>query len=276
MKVGTVSKVTAGAAALVALIFIGFIAVRQMTVPPVEERVYLSPWEDGTERPQKNSEDLALQTDATQDTENRDNQSQSSTEELEMVDDSLGQPQETDTGQFATEVEFELDADQSFFANISALLDDEGRSAEEVMNIYVEALRSLDAEGLGSLMAGAAKEKFESQMLPVLKGELPQDYIDTFHSVALDMVSPEKAEEMVDYLIQTVKPGVLPVLKQMFGSAEVVSSEHIGDELHFQVRISSPEIPGTSKLGIPEMPKMPDQLNKIRKENGVWRIYYSQ
>ena len=59
MKIGTVPKITVGVAALVALIFIGFVGVRQMTAPTVEERVYLSPWEDGTERPQNNSEGLA-------------------------------------------------------------------------------------------------------------------------------------------------------------------------------------------------------------------------
>ena len=61
-----------------------------------------------------------------------------------------------------------------------------------------------------------------------------------------------------------------PILKQMFGSVEVVSSEHVGDELHFRIRISAPERPGASGF---EMPKIPDSLHKIRKENGLWRIY---
>ena len=276
MKVGTVSKVTAGAAALVALIFIGFIAVRQMTVPPVEERVYLSPWEDGTERPQNSSEGLAAQTNSTQSMESRDNLSQSSTEGSELVDDSLGQPDETDTAQFTADSESDIETDMDLFAEISTLLDDEGQLAEDMMNAYVEALRSFDVEGIRSLIAGAAKEEFESAMLPLLKGELPKELVDVYYSVFHDMFPSEKADEMVDEMIQITKEGMLPALKQMFSSAEVVSSEYVGDELHFQVRISSPEIPGTSKLGIPEMPKMPDQLNKIRKENGVWRIYYSQ
>ena len=52
MKVGTASKITVGTAALIAIIFIGYIGIRQMNAPTVEERVYLSPWEDGTARPQ--------------------------------------------------------------------------------------------------------------------------------------------------------------------------------------------------------------------------------
>ena len=272
MKAGTLPKITVGVAGLIALIFIGFVGVRQMNAPIVEERVYLSPWEDGTERPKKSSEDLASQTDYLQDAANRDNQSQISTEGLEL-DDFSGQAEETDAMQFTTDAEFEIETDPDLFTDISTLLDDEGQLAEDVMNAYVKALRSLDVEGILSVVAGAAKEEFESEMLPFLKGELPQDLIDTYYSVAHDIVPPEKLDEMADEWIQAMKGAMLPVLKQMFGSAEIVSSEYVGDELHFQVRISSPEIPGASGLGIPEMSKMPDQLNKIRKENGVWRIY---
>ncbi len=276
MKVGTGTKIMIGAAALIVLIFIGFIGVRQMNAPTVEERVYLSPWEDGPKRPQNSGEDLAVQTNSTQDRENRDNQLQSFTDGLELVDDSLGQPQETDTAQLTTDVEFEIETDSDLFDDISTLLDDEGQLAEDVMNAYVEALRSFDVEGIRSLIIGAAKEEFESAMLPLLKGELPKELIDMYYSVFHDMLPAEQADEMVNEMIQTAKEGMLPILKQMFSSAEVVNSEYVGDELHFQVRISSPEMPGASGLGIPEMPKMPDQLNKIRKENGVWRIYNSQ
>ena len=275
MKAATVPKMTVGVVALIALIFIGFIGVRRMNAPTVEERVYLSPWEDGTERPQNSPEDLAAQTNSTQNAESWDNLSRSSTEGLGMVEDSLGQPEETDTAQFSTEADFDIETDSDLFTDISTLLDDEGQLAEDVMNAYVEALRGLDVEELLSLMTGAAKEAFESEMLPVLKGELPQDLIDTYYSVAHDIVPPEKLDEMADEWVQAMKGAMLPILKQMFSSAEVVSSEYVGDELHFQIRISSPEISGASELGIPDMPKMPDQLNKIRKENGVWRIYYS-
>ena len=268
MKTGTVPKITIGAAALIALIFIGFVTVRQMNAPTVEERVYLSPWEDGTERPHNNSQDLASQTDSAQNTENRDNLSQISTEGLELVDDSSGQPEETDTAQFAADAESDIETDPDLFADISALLDDEGQLAEDVMNAYVEALRSLDVEVLLTVMTGAAKEEFESEMLPLLNGELPEDFADIFYGML--------PEETADEMMQEVKEMIEPVLKQMFGQAEVVSSEYVGDELHFQVRVSTPEMPGASELGIPEMPKMPDQLNKIRKENGMWRIYNSQ
>ena len=284
MKVGTVPKITVGAATLIALIFIGFVGVRQMTAPTVEERVYLSPWEDGTERPRNSSEDLASQTDSAQDAATRDGQSQITAEGLEL-DDFSGQSEETDPEQFATEGEFESDTDQSFFADISVLLDDEGRTAEEVMNAYVEALRSLDAEGIDSLVTGAAKQEFESGMLPILNGELPKDIVDIYYNVAHDILPAEKADKMVADMLQTAKEIMRPALKQMYGRAEVVSSEHVGDEFHFRLRVpmpampEMPDIPPVPGLEIPEMPDIPDsitRLRKIRKENGLWRIYYAQ
>ena len=264
MKVGTVPKITVGAAVLIALIFIGFIGVRQMNAPPVEERVYLSPWEDGTARRPNSTEGLAAQTESTQDTENRDNPPQIAAAEMEPIDDFWDQSEETDTAQFATEAEFEIETDQGLFADTSTLLDDEGQYAEDVMNAYVEALRSLDGEGIRSLMTGAAKEEFESAMLPVLNGELPQDLVDMYY----DVMPADMADEMLPMFREMMQP----MLKQVFGQVEIVSSEHVGDEFHFQIRIPSPEVPGASGF---EMPKIPDALHKMHKENGVWQIFFS-
>ena len=264
MKVGTVPKITVGAAVLIALIFIGFVGVRQMNAPTVEERVYLSPWEDGTARRPNSTEGLAAQTESTQDTENRDNPPQIAAAEMEPIDDFWDQSEETDTAQFATEAEFEIETDQGLSTHTSTLLDDEGRSAEDVMNAYVEALRSLDGEGIRSLMTGAAKEEFESAMLPVLNGELPQDLVDMYY----DVMPADMADEMLPMFREMMQP----MLKQMFGQVEIVSSEHVGDEFHFRIRIPSPEMPGASGF---EMPKIPDALHKMHKENGVWQIFFS-
>ena len=79
MKVGTVPKIVVGIAALIVVIFIGFVGVREIRAPKVEERVYLSPWEDGTPRPHNSPEGLAAQADSTQDTDSEDTQSQIAT-----------------------------------------------------------------------------------------------------------------------------------------------------------------------------------------------------
>ncbi|MCE2394899.1 sigma-70 family RNA polymerase sigma factor, partial [Candidatus Poribacteria bacterium] len=117
MKVGTVPKITVGAAVLVGLIFISYVGIRQLNAPTVTERVYLSPWEDGTTRPQSSPEGLA-QTNPTQDTESGDTQPQiasaESAEGLELIDDLFAELDETNMAQFATEMEFEPEVDQSF------------------------------------------------------------------------------------------------------------------------------------------------------------------
>ena len=273
MKVGTVPKITVGIAALIALIFIGFVGVRQMNAPTVEERVYLSPWEDGTPRPQNNSEDLAAQTDSTQSTENLDNQSRVSTEGLEL-DDFSGQSEDTDLEQFATEGEFESDTDQSFFADISVLLDDEGRSAEEVMNVYVEAHKNADFEALIPLVTEAARERVD-RILPVFSGELPEEFVNNM----VDRGIPMTLEEIQDTGIMAKVQGIF---SQMYGQVEVVSSEYVGDEFHFRLRIpmpEMPEIPQVPGLELPEMPELPesmDSLVKMRKVNGIWQIYHDR
>ena len=267
MKVGTVPKIVVGVAALIALVFIGFVGVRQMNAPTVEERVYLSPWEDGTARPRNNSEDLAAQTDSAQDTGLRDNQSQNSAAEIELIDDFWDQSEETGTTQLAIDAEFEIDANQDLFAEISTLLDDEGQSAEDVMNAFLEALRSLDAERIRTLMTGTAKGKYESTILLLLNGELPKETVDMYYSLTHDMLPAGKADEMLDKMIRGTKEMIRPVLEQTLGQAEIVSSEHVGDELHFRMSIPLPGMSGVSGV------EMPDVFHKIRKENGMWRIY---
>ena len=231
-----------------------------MNAPTVEERVYLSPWEDGTERPRNSTEDLAAQTESTQDTESRDTQSQSFAVEMEPNDDFFGQSQETDTTQFATEAEFELEADLSLSIDTSTLLDDEGRSAEDVMYAYVEAFRNVDGDTMRSLMTGAAKEGIESGLLPILNGQLPQEIVDFYYKFF--------PKEEADEILQQEKELMLPRLKRKFGQIEVASSGHVGDEFHFRIRIPVPDVPG--------LPDSVTPIRKMRKENGLWRIYYRQ
>ena len=61
-----------------------------------------------------------------------------------------------------------------------------------------------------------------------------------------------------------------------FAQTEVVSGEYAGDEFHFQLRMpvpEMPEIPPHVEIGT-EMPiSIPDFLVKMRREDGMWRIY---
>ena len=271
MKVGTVPKVTIGAAGLIAIIFIGFIGVRQIRAPQVEERVYLSPWEDGAARPRNNAEGLAAQTNSTENIEVRDNPPQiasaASTEKRELIDDLFAELDETDLAQLATEVDFELKADRGVTTDTSTLLDDTGQSAEDVMYAYVEALKNSDADVMRSLVTGTVKEQFEESV----PGEAPPRV--EFGRVRNETETPDEVvEEMAQ---EQLKQHLFEPLREMYSRTEVVSGEYVGDEFHFQLRMPAPEIPEIPdvELTFSSPPSPTDTFLKMRKENGAWLIY---
>ena len=274
MKIGTVPKITVGAAALVALIFIGYIGIRQMNAPPVEERVYLSPWEGGAARPQNSSEGLAAQTDSTQDGESQDNQPQiaaaESAAETEPIDDSFGQLDETNTAQFATEMEFESDADQNLFTEAAASSESTSQSAEDVMYAYLEAVKNLDADTMHPLVTGTVREQLEES----LPGEAPSKI--EIGKVRNETETPDEVvEEMAEEMTRQLEQRLFEPVRKMYSRTEIVNGEYVGDEFHFQLRMPA--------LKIPEMPDVeitfsspPSPTNtflKMRKENGAWLIY---
>jgi hypothetical protein len=277
MKVGTVSKITVGAAALIAVIFIGYMGVRQMNAPTVEERVYLSPWEDGTLRPRNSSEQLIPQTDSTQGTESQDNQPQiasaASAEGRELIDDLFAELNETDLSQFATEVDFDLDAEESLTADTSMLLDDAGQSAEDVMNEFVEALRNADFEAIRQLLTADMRRGLPDD------SEIPIEIREVRHEV--DGVVQATAEEE----IRQLEPEMVEFFREALSQSSVVSSEYVDDEFHFLLRMLAPpapripKIPDNGERGVEivdisvSVTSPPDSLIKMRKEEGVWRVY---
>ena len=269
MKVGTVPKITVGTTALIGLIFIGYIGIRQLNAPTVTERVYLSPWEDGTTRPRNNSEGLAAQTDSTQDTEVRDNPPQiakaESTSEMEPIGDFFGQSDEMDMAQFATEVEFEPEVDQDLFTNTSTLLDNKGQSAEDVMYAYAEAFRNSDSEAMRPLLTEEYMRSGHGDF-----GDGDGVSIETTR----DDGSQVSIEEMPAEVLELTEI-VAESIPEMQSQAKVASSEYVGDEFHFRLRMPAPEIPDFSDSETEIFIPSSYQLIKMRKENGTWRIYDS-
>ena len=264
MKVGTVPKIMVGAAALIALIFIGYIGVRQMNSPTVEERVYLSPWEDGTTRPRNNAE--GFPTDATQDVESGGMQPQIATAEsaagMESIDDFFGQPDETDMAQFATEMEFEPEADQSLTTDTSASSESTNQSAEDVMYAFVEAWQNSDFEAMRLLST-------EEYMRHGHGDRGDGDW--TSIEVTRDG-SPVPSDEIPTETLELAEE-IAGSMSELKSQAEVVTSEYIGDEFHFRLRMPPPEIPDILDPDRVIFVSPSYQLIKIRKENGTWRIY---
>ena len=243
MKIGTVPKITVGVAALIVVIFIGFVGVRQMNAPTVEERVYLSPWEDGTVRPRNTPE--GLPTDTTQDAESGGAQPQIAATEsaagTDPIDDFSDQPDETDMEQFSTETEFELDAEQDFTTDISASSENTGQSAEDVMYTYLKAYRNFDNDALKSLMTEEHRHSHRDNA----SGELPLEIVDK----------------------------IVELMRERNSRAKVVSSKYVDDEFHFRLTAPALDIPIVSDQDTTVFIGASYELVKIRKENGVWLIY---
>ena len=266
MKVGTAPKITVSAIALIGLIFIGYIGVRQMNGPTVKERVYLSPWEDGTARPRNSTE--GFPTDTTQDAESGGTQPQIAATEaaagMEPIDDFFAELDETDMAQFATEAEFELETEQDFTADTSASSESTSQSAEDVMYAYVEAWRNFDYKA----------------MRPLFAEDIGHSGLDETTVIGVATVGGHPDGEHPDVEDVEEKSRQLePLLEQLSqkrrSQAEVVSNKYVGDEFHFRFRTPASEIPDISDQGETVVFPPEERLIKMRKEDGAWRIYDS-
>ena len=255
MKVGTPPKMTVGAAGLIALILIGFIGMRQMNAPLVEERVYLSPWKDGTARPLNNPEGLL--TDTAQGTKSRNNLPQiattASTAGTELVDGFLGESEGTDMAQFTTGGGFGLYTGQGFTTGTSASSERTGQSAEDVMYAYFEAWQNLDHKAMGLLMT----EQYRRE-----------GHEDSGDGDSIDM-SDEAPDEVVKTRHQLEPMMVEKIIREKRRQSLLVSSEYVGDEFHFRLA----QLPSITDQGMSRCTGTVYSLIKMRQGNGVWRVY---
>ncbi len=255
IKVGTTPKMVVGGIGLIALVLIGFIGLRQMNAPIVEERVYLSPWEDGTARLRNNPE--RFPTDTAQDTASWNNLPQiaamASTASTEPVDDFVGEPEETDLSQFTTDGEFNLDIVRGFTTGTSASSESTGQSAEDVMYAYFEAWRNLDFKAMGSLMTEQYRREGHED-------PDDEDSIDT---------SDESPAEVVETMSQFERMAIEERVREGRKQALLVSSEYVGDEFHFRLK----QPPSITDQGMPKCTYTVYSLIKMRQENGMWRVY---
>jgi hypothetical protein len=258
MKIGTTPKMTVGSIGLIALIIIGFIGLRYINAPIVEERVYLLPWEERTVRPRNNLE--TFPTDTAQWAGNWNNLPQIATTSIagtEPVDDFFGQPSEMDTAQFTTETKFEPDTMQGFTTNISASSESTDQSAEDVMYAYMEAWRNVDYKAMGSLMT----EQYRRE------GHEDSDDGDSIN------MSDESPDEVVETMRQFERMVIENKVRERRRESWLVSSEYVGDEFHFLLRTPGSKLPGTTDQGMPIFCCASIHQIKMRQENGVWRVY---
>ena len=253
MKIGTIPKIAVG---VIAIIVIAFIGSRQL-LSPQEDSL---PSVEVTASTTNKLDQPVAGIDATRKNvvmaPSRAEEPQISAEEMDQIEDFFAQLEEADAQSNTaepTEIEFRQDADEHATINTDVLGEDGEameQSAEEVMNAYVEAFKNLDLEAMSLLMTGSAKEginKAAARGFPLMDPEETKDL-------------PAEARQMVEQ-----------IAIESLSRIRVVSSEYVGDEYDFELGGPPPEvkIPG---IVISEV-RAPNELYKMRKEGGVWRIY---
>ena len=255
MKIGTIPKIAVGVIAIVALVFIG-------------SRQLISPEEDSTPSVEvvasttNKLDQPVARIDATRKNvvmaPSRAEEPQISAEEMDQIEDFVAQLEaddaqsETGTPQFTAGVEVNQNTEEDYTTDLSAMPANTEHSAEDVMTTYVDALKNLDSKAILSLIPATAS------------GE--------FRDLWVDFDSNPAAE-------------LREVLHEASGKAEIVSSEHIGSEFHFRLKVSLPIRLLLENVKLPEgllppeilefleTPKSVILLHKMKKENGAWRLY---
>ena len=256
MKIGTAPKITIGAIGIIALIFIGFIGSRQL----LSSKDNVSQSVEAVGQTSDMTAEQVAQTDASRQkaatTPSPEAERPISEEERQQIKNFFGQFEESDvqsetvTPQSETESESE---DESISTNTTVELPTTTeQTAEDVMNTFVEAFRNFDIEALLPLTTGEVKEDFEGT----------EEGIERL----LEDAPAEMEQQILDGLIESVS------------EATVISTEYVGDEFHFRlsltpVKIQSPEMrtpTGSSRFSVSSGSEV---TFKMRKEDGVWRIY---
>ena len=152
--------------------------------------------------------------------------------------------------------------------------------------------KNVDFEALLPLATGTARKNLEG-LLRLLNGDgefLQEamnnvDIDDIVNNMDKDAIPEGMSKaELADEALQMmpeIMQGMVGMMQEMYSGAEIVSSEYVGDEFHFRIsvpmpKIEMPQLPATMKIEMPEMPELPEsieQLVKMQKVDGAWRIY---
>ena len=282
VKIGTVSKITIGVIAVIALAFIGS---RQLLSPEKDSTSSAKALAPTDEKPPPLGAEGNAAREEKAAPSSLETESQFSAEEMEQIEDFFAQLEADDAPSEETRSE---DADEHGRIDSEAFDSDDEQSPEDVMNAYVEAYKDANFRVMLPLVTGAAKDGIEGA-LRLLNGEMPEEVLDGI----IDHLPAGMSEEMVDKSVQLVhelmhgrehretrREVMQETMREMTSQVEVLNSEYVGNEFHFQLRMPMPELPEIPDLPpgweLPEMPEIPDYIDsfhKMRKEDGEWLIY---
>ncbi len=253
MKIGTVPKITVGVIAIVALVFIGS---RQLLSPEGDSSPSVEVTASTTDNPDQSGSKIDTNRKNVVTASSPADEPRISTEEMEQIEDFFAQLEADDaqsgpeTPQLATEMKVNQNTEEEYTPESSTTYESTMQSAEDVMNAYVDAFKNLDFEAMGLLMTGSLKDGFKRA-----------------ESMGFPLMDPEESENLPAEVRQGVEKMVIEHLSRL----TVVNSGYVGDEFHFELGGPPPEleIPGMVISNL----DAPNELYKMRKENGLWRIY---
>ena len=290
MKVGTVPKITAGAVAIIVLAFIGtrqFISSRENPSPSVEVV---------TSTPNESANSVSQRDGTLKDAvaaPSRERKPQISAEEMEQImeqiEDFFAKLDEADvqSGRDTTQLPTVALSDQdseSGDTDPSGASEDTGLSAEEVMNAYAEAFRNLDFESVSFLSTGRIREEWAKAAtgdFPILHPAELAKLLDGLKDLPdLPVEMRQIAEQQMRSIEQEIRSGAFErkmrsVWLKSLSQQEVVRSEYVGDEFHFELGGPAPDMSEILGIEISDV-IVPNTLFKMRKENSVWRVYDSE
>ena len=261
MNVGTVPKIAVGVIAIIVIVFIGS---HQLLSPKDGPSSSIKATVSTASKPEQTTPEFDPSFGRVSAVPVHVDEPQISTEEMGQIEDFFAQLEaadtrsETETSQLATDVEARQDTEEDYTPDPSAATESTEHSAEDVMGAYVEALKNLDSKAILTFMPAGEFGEF-------------RDFWNDFDS--------NPTTELRE------------VLRWTFGQAEIVSSGHVGDEFHFRLKVWLPISQLLENVNLPEgaldgflppdvlrffeTPKSVVLPHKMKKENGVWRIYVS-
>lgn len=283
MKVGTASKITAGVVIIIVLAFIGtrqFMSSKEDSSPLVE--VVIST-ESANSITQTDSVHKGVVT-----APSREDKPQISAEEMEQIEEFFAQLDESDaqSGVDTSQLPSESGTESST-TDTNASVESTSLSAEELMDFYVEAYKNLDFEAMLPYVTSTARYEVEAA-IQMFSGGIQEAVLNNIVNHLPEGMPEDKTNEVMQLMEETMHdPMFQEIMQSIISQVEVVGSEYVGDEFHFQFRMTlpkiempdlsnMPEIPGMEQPEIPELPEMPEYIDstvKMRKENGVWQIY---
>ena len=188
---------------------------------------------------------------------------------MESTDEFFSQPGEPDAAQFATEVEFEPEVDQNFTVDTPISPESTSQSAEDVMDAYVEAWRNADFEAMRPLLTTDMRRRSSHDH----DAEVPIE-IGKVRNEGSDDIPDEVIEAMAVEQIKQLKPLLDASFREMQSQASAINGEYVGDEFHFRLRMPAPKMLESREQGVEmSFAPPPDNIIKMRREEGVWRVY---